>query len=559
MPDSLEREVATFRSPNALEEGEAAMIPSLVCAALAVASIPASAGSSSDWNAARAQHLLNRAGFGGSADEIARFVAMGEEKAVESLFPDPSKTPPPIVLGRASLPGDLVDPVEGLATIEDRRQGYVRLLPDLIATLNRFGDWWIDRMVAHDDPVRDHMTIFWHGHFVSSVKEVGNPYAIIEQIRFLRANALGPFETLVRGIGRDGAMLRYLNNDTNVAAHANENWARELMELFSLGDGNYTEQDIKESARAFTGWSQESSHFVYHRLDHDFGQKTFLGTTGNFDGDMVIGIILRQPACGRFLANKIITYFEGVPPTAERAEDYAAFLRANQYDIGKMLKRLFHDPAFYREEVLADRVSGPIEYLVGSARRLGVAPPSQLVLAGGDMLGQKLFWPPSVKGWDGGTTWVTTAAMMHRSNVVGALLGVVDTEKLVSGAAADASDPMAGGGARVSKKLPQAGTGLGLIGFIQLSGWQPKVELHKALASIGTQPNDAAIAGRLVESLLAVPADAPVVAGVTEYLKSQREAAGIKEGELLAAGDKGEPILRRTAHLILSLPEAQLN
>ena len=532
-------------------------------------SVPALAG---DWNAARAQHLLNRAGFGGSAEEIARFVEMGQDAAIESLFPDPAKTPPPNVLGRATLPGDLVDPVEGLATIEDRRQGYVRLLPDLIATLNRFGDWWIDRMVAHDDPVRDHMTIFWHGHFVSSVKEVGNPYAIIEQIRFLRANALGPFDVLVRGIGRDGAMLRYLNNDNNVKAHANENWARELMELFTLGDGNYTEQDIRESARAFTGWSQESSHFVYHRLDHDFGQKTFHGLTGNFDGDHVVDIILRQPACGRFLANKIILYFEGVPPTAERAEDYAAFLRSNQYDIGKMLKRLFKDEAFYRKEVLGDRVAGPIEYLVGSARRLGVAPPSQLVLAGGDMLGQKLFWPPSVKGWDGGMTWVTTAAMMHRSNVVGALLGVVDTEKLVTTAAPDAPSMAApeapskegapapvGGGARVSKKLPQAGTGLGLIGFIQISGWQPKVELHKALASIGTQPNDAAIAARLSECLLAVPPDASVVEGVTQYLKSQREAAGIQEGQLLSAGEKGEPILRLTAHLILSLPEAQLN
>ncbi len=534
------------------------MMQSFLCAALAAISVPGipiEPHSRAEWDTAHARHLLNRAGFGGSAEEIAKFVAMGEDQAIESLFPDPSKTPPPIVLGRASLPGDLVDPVEGLATIEDRRQGYVRLLPDLIATLNRFGDWWTDRMVAADDPVRDHMTIFWHGHFVSSVKEVGNPYAIIEQIRFLRANALGPFDVLVRGIGRDGAMLRYLNNDTNVKEHANENWARELMELFSLGDGNYTEQDIRESARAFTGWSQESSHFVYHRLDHDFGQKTFLGHTGNFDGDQVISVILRQPACGRFIAKKIITYFEGVPPTAERAEEYAAFLRSNEYDVGKMLKRLFHDPAFYREEVMNDRVSGPIEYLVGSARRLEVLPPSQLVLAGGDMLGQKLFWPPSVKGWDGGMTWVTTGAMMHRSNVIGALLGVVDTEKLAS--TADAS--MEGGGARVSKKLPQAGTGLGLLGFIQMSGWQPALALRTELAPLGDKPDDAAIAGKLVERLLAVPADAPVVQGVAAYLKSEREAAGIKEGELLAAGERSEPILRRTAHLILSLPEAQLN
>ena len=536
------------------------MISSFLCAVLSTAP-----GGPPDWDARRAEHLLNRAGFGGTTEDVARLVAMGQDAAIESLFPDPSKTPPPVVLGQANLPGDLVDPVEGLATIENRRQGFVRLLPDLLATLNRFGDWWVDRMYNADDPVRDQMTIFWHGHFVSSVKEVGNPYAIIEQIRFLRTNALGPFESLVRGIGRDGAMLRYLNNDTNVRAHANENWARELMELFSLGDGNYTEEDIKQSARAFTGWSQESSRFVYHRLDHDFGQKTFLGVTGNFDGDHITDVILQQPACGRFVAGKIIAYFEGTPPDAARAEDYAAFLRANRYDIGKMLKRLFHDPAFYRDEIVGNRVSAPIEYLVSSARRLGVRPPSQLVLGGGDMLAQKLFWPPSVKGWEGGATWVTTASMMHRSNIVGTLLDVIDTGKLISEASARA-DPStmldANPAAKPAGKpvrLPPAGTGLGQLGFIQLSGWKPDLALRKSLAAIAAKPTDAAIASRMLENLLAIPASPESAAAVADFVKTQREAAGLKEGDLAAGDERAEPVLRRTAHLILSLPEAQLN
>lgn len=538
-----------------------------LCSALFLLPAPASSdGKPTEWNARHAEHLLNRAGFGASTEEVARFVAMGQDAAIESLFPDPSRVPQPDILGEASLPGDLVDPAETHATVEGRREGFVRLQSNLIAALNHFGDWWIERMITSDDPLRDHMTIFWHGHFVSSLKEVGNSHAIIRQIRFLRENALGDFEALARGMGRDGAMLRYLNNDNNVKGHPNENWARELMELFTLGDGNYTENDIKESARAFTGWSQERSRFVYHRLDHDFEQKTLLGVTGNFDGDHVVDIIFEQPACGRFIAGKLIAYFEGFPPAQERVEDYATFLRSNDYNLGKLLRRLFHDPAFYRDEIVGNRVAGPIEYLVGASRRLGMHPPGQMVLAGGDMLGQRLFWPPSVKGWEGDMSWINTASIMHRSNVIGTMLGTVETAKLLSDSEADRSDRMAGEAMATPASSPQtapkkisAGTGIGLLNFIQESGWQPDLDLRASLAPLGAKPSDSAIAGRMIENLLAVPAAPGTLEEVARFLSQERETLGIREGELDSADARAEALLRRTAHLILSLPEAQLN
>ncbi|MGH8311468.1 MAG: DUF1800 domain-containing protein, partial [Steroidobacteraceae bacterium] len=344
-------------------------------------------------------------------------------------------------------------------------------------------------MIESDDPLRDRMTVFWHGHFCSSVKEVASSQDMINQIQFLRGHALGRFEALVRGIGRDPAMLRYLNNDNNVKDHPNENWARELMELFSLGDGNYTETDIKQAARAFTGWSRDltgSGSFEYKRTDHDFGGKRVLSVDGNLDGDHVIDIVLEQPACGRFLARKILAYLEGVPPTQERVDDYADFLRKNSYDFGKMLRRLFRDPQFYRDEVVGSRVTAPVEYLVGAARRLEIDPPGQMVLNAGDVLGQRLFWPPSVKGWEEGMAWITTATMMQRSNMIGVMVGLVDVRELLH-------DEQFAGDAATMRGKPERTSrtnGFNQLRYIQQMGWQPKLSLVERARNAGKTDDD---------------------------------------------------------------------
>lgn len=506
------------------------------------------------WDARAAEHLLNRAGFGGDEALVQKLVALGRERAVETFFPDPARTPQPDVLPGARLAGGLEEPADRHEFIVRRREDYTAHQIEIIVALNQYGNWWLQRMVRGDDPLRDHMTIFWHGHFVSSIKEVANSQEMIEQIQFLRENALGRFEVLARGVGKTPAMLEYLDNAENVKAHPNENWARELMELFALGDGNYTETDIKESARAFTGWTDEESRFTFHRLEHDFGQKTFLGVTGQLDGDLCVDVILQQPACARFVAGKLIAYFEGVPPARERVEEYAEFLRENGYDIGAFLRRLLNDDAFYRDEVVGMRVQGPVEFLVGTCRRLGFEVPGQLVLNGADMLGQRLFWPPSVKGWEGGMSWITTSTLMNRSNVTGAMLGLVDMRSLVFDEEFERDDAMDG----MSKRDRASRTnGLNHIRTIQETGWVPELDVRGLVAASGAQ-SDAEIARVLLVRILAVPVEDAMVAEPAAWLAREREARGIQPGAILES-EHAEDLLRRFAHLVLSLPEAQLH
>jgi hypothetical protein len=504
------------------------------------------------WDARAAEHLLNRAGFGGTSADVQKLVDMGLDKAVDSFFPEHAIVPAPKILGRASSPDGLESPEDRLATVEARREGYSRLQPDLILPLNRFADWWIERMIRSEDPLRDRMTLFWHGHFVSSVKDVGSSQDMIQQLLFLRENALGSFATLVRGIGRDPAMLRYLNNDTNVKDHPNENWARELMELFSLGDGNYTETDIKEAARAFTGWSRGPEGFEYKRLDHDFGPKRFLSVDGNLDGDAVVSVILEQPACARFVARKILAHFEGIAPDEARLADYADFLRKNDYDIGRMMKRLLKDPAFYRDEVVGTRVVPPVEYIVSAARRLGIDPPGQMVLNAGDLLGQRLFWCPSVKGWEDGLAWITTASMMQRSNMIGVMLGIVDVDSLMHD---DEFGPKSTEG---MEKHVSRTNGFNQLEFIQECGWQPTLSLSAKLKAAG-RTRDEEIVNWMVAELLGIPYSPDIAREPYDWLRETREKAGIAEGAWGDAGDKGESILRELAHLILSMPEAQVD
>jgi uncharacterized protein (DUF1800 family) len=509
-------------------------------------------GQAVHWDARTAEHLLNRAGFGGTSADVQKLVDLGLDKAVDSFFPEHPSVPAPEILGRAAQQDGLESPESRLATVGSRRSSYSRLQPDLILPLNRFADWWIERMIQSEDPLRDRMALFWHGHFVSSVKDVGNSQDMIRQLLFLRDNALGSFETLVRGIGRDPAMLRYLNNDTNVKDHPNENWARELMELFSLGDGNYTETDIKEAARAFTGWSRGPDGFEYKRLDHDFGPKHVLAVNGNLDGDAVIGVVLEQPACARFVARKILAHFEGVAPDEARLADYADFLRKNGYDIGRMMKRLLKDPAFYRDEVIGTRVVPPVEYLVSSARRLGIDPPGQMVLNAGDLLGQRLFWCPSVKGWEDGLAWITTASMMQRSNMIGVMLGIVEVDSLMHDDEFGAPEP-AGMEKRVSRT-----NGFNQLRFVQACGWQPALSMTAKVKAAG-KSRDEEIVNWMVNDLLAIPYSPDIAREPYDWLHAAREKPGSQEGGLADAGDKGETILRELAHLILSLPEAQVD
>lgn len=518
-----------------------------------------------EWDAPRAEHLLNRAGFGAAPDEIARAVARGAEATVDELLAGPAEggmrrfgAPREELRSGVFLPKRLTDgPDLGQpAPAATTERFYIdRGRREALGNVRDYCSGWIDSMLRGADPVRDRMAIFWHGHFVSGFEVVRDDRDIIRQVDFLRSGALGGFEELVRGIARDPAMLEYLNNNINEKSHPNENWARELMELFTLGEGNYSEDDIKEAARAYTGWTNRDHEFVFDRHLHDYGSKEVLGVQGNLDGDLVIDILLERPDCARFIAWKLIAYLEGVEPTAERTEVYAAALRDGDYHIGSFLRRLFLDPDFYRDEVRASRVAAPVEYFVGMARRLGVEPPPNLVFIASSLLGQRLFDPPNVKGWEEGMPWMTTGSVMQRSNLVAALLGELGTG--ASGTATEAFEAMV-------ELRGREFTGpyrdfLAMQAWFEATGWRPERMAFIEDLRAAAVHTDEAIVAELLDRILAVPPEASSATRVTGQLTEWREAAGIAPGALLEAGERADSLLVRLAHLILSLPEAQLN
>jgi hypothetical protein len=529
---------------------------------VSVVSPAGDAGDSAAWNARDAEHLLNRAAFGATPDEVRAAVAAGRDATVDALFPvDAGALERPS--GAPDLPGSLTRPESLHARAVLRREGYVELQSDHILPLGRGGAQWAERMLDGRDPLRERMTLFWHGHLVSSYKEVGDSYEMLAQIELLRRLAFGPFGELLRGVARDPAMLQYLGNAKNVADHPNENWARELMELFALGDGHYSEDDVKEVARAFTGWSDERSRFAFHRVDHDFGRKTVLGLTGMLDGDDVIERILAEPAAGRFLAAKLIAFFEGLAPDEERVEIYAACLREHGFEIEPFLRRLFADPAFYRDAVVGTRIASPVEYVVGVARRLHAAPPGELVVAAATVLGQRLYYPPSVKGWEPGRAWITTGSLMQRSNVAGALLGRVAIARVLHDEEFDAGSAPSIAWMHPPAELNQPLTaGFPMLRWIEHSGWKARVALGAELASLlgpdAAAADDARVAAAALDAWLAVAAAPGTTAYVAQFLHDERERSDLAPGELFTGGADAEELLARLAHLVASLPEAQL-
>lgn len=527
-----------------------------------------------EWDARAAEHLLNRAGFGAPAHEIERAVLRGHAGLLHELLGgDPFHERP--FYARVRAERGLEAYLAGLPP-EERRVEVRRLRNEDDEQLRDFLTWWVERMLDGEDPLRERMTLFWHGFFTSSQQDVNNSYEMIMQNQFLRKNALGSFAHLVHGIARDPAMLEYLDNDESRRGSPNENFARELMELFTLGEGHYTEQDVQEAARAFTGWTDRHGRFRYNVEKHDDGEKTVLGVTGRLDGDDVIEVLLAQDACARHLARHLLAYFEGVEPDVARLEAYAALLRREEYEVAPFLEHLFGDPAFYRDEVVGTRISSPIDFLVGAARRLGCEPPARLVLIGAAALGQRLFDPPNVQGWEEGPAWITTSTLMQRGNLAGVLLEQVRLRDFVDGAPggdpAPSAETMTGPvmdeaemqapemtdwqGPREPPPFPARE--LGELKGLQRLDWRPRLNLAAELNYAAVR-GDQEVVDALLDRLLAVEVSAATRAELLLLVSREREALGLEEGELLEEEWRAEPLLRRVAHVILSLPEAQLH
>ena len=272
---------------------------------------------------------------------------------------------------------------------------------------------WLDEMVNSNAQLREKMSLFWHGHFACRVINIFFQQQLLD---IIRRNALGNFGDLLREVSKSPAMLSFLNNQQNKKEHPNENFAREVMELFTMGRGNYTEQDIKESARSFTGWGFNlAGEFVERKNLHDTGQKTFLGKSGNFDGDDIIDIILEKKSTAQFITKKIYKYFVNEEVDEELADKLAEGFYRSNYNLSELMNKIFSSDWFYDEKNIGTRIKSPVELLVGIRRMLPVKmqkPELQLLFQ--KTMGQYLFYPPNVAGWPGGKNWIDSSSLMLR-------------------------------------------------------------------------------------------------------------------------------------------------
>jgi len=329
-------------------------------------------------------HLLRRAGFGLSPEDATEYRALGYRGAVRRLLDGLDEPVPP------DAPG--FDPYE----------------PGAIQQA------WLDRVVGGKGPLAEKLALFWHGHFATSDAKVQEPLLMWRQYRLFRAAGAGRFPQLVAGVSRDVAMIRWLDGNANRKGHANENYARELQELFTLGIGNYTESDIREIARAFTGWGSRHHDFVFTDEFHDHGAKTVHGHTGDLDGDDVVRILTALPQSHTFIAIKLLRFFSHPDPTEAEVADIAEVLATTGGDIRAALFVMFLSPSFLDERRARALVKSPVETMVGAMRAVGMKETPLWVHGALERMGQILFRPPSVKGWPEGTAWLTSAAVVER-------------------------------------------------------------------------------------------------------------------------------------------------
>ena len=380
------------------------------------------------WNDETAAHLLNRARFGATPAEIESARKKGLVAMVRELVDvraDAGNVPPPAW----AKPRNIRAARTALKAAKERGENFretarqFRVMEgDEILDLRR---WWLERMMNSPAPLLEKMTLFWHGHFATSVQKVKDGYWMWLQNDTLRRNALGNFATLVKAISRDPAMMIYLDLQQNREAHPNENWARELMELFTVGIGNYSEDDIRAAARAFTGYRIDTTtqQFRFARMEQDLGTKKFMGHTGPLNGDNVIDILVRQPACSRFISRKLWRFFVEDEPSQEIVDAIASRIRAHNFEMRPVLREIFSSAEFYSDRAMGTQIKSPLQYIVQTSKLLETQLPSPIVVQNAmRQMGQILFAPPNVKGWDGGKDWITTSTLLFRYNFANYLI-----------------------------------------------------------------------------------------------------------------------------------------
>jgi uncharacterized protein (DUF1800 family) len=357
------------------------------------------------WDLRRVGHLYRRATFGATLAELEAGLKNGPEKTVASLLAG----------------GD------GLEEFDRRMQP----LADTIARGNdavHLRSWWLTRMLYTPHPLQEKITLFWHNHFATSNAKVQSARFMLAQYNLLRKHALGSFAKMLQEMSYDPAMLVWLDGRGSKKGNPNENYARELMELFSLGIGNYTEQDIREAARAFTGWEIAGASATFSPAQHDTGKKTVLGQTGEWKPDDIVRICLEQKSAPYFVAGKLFRFLvsDSITPTRELLEPLASAFVASKYDFGAMVKTVLSSNLFFSNEVYRTRVKAPVDFALGIIRALEGKIGTTALAVALEQLGQNVFNPPSVKGWDGGTAWLNGQTLLYRQNLALALSSTED-------------------------------------------------------------------------------------------------------------------------------------
>ena len=396
-----------------------------------------------DWSYDRAAHLLERLGFGGTPTQINKLANMSPQEAVDrlinyqtinnSIVPpfdesgifDPGMEPFPRSRAEAVQLAREMGEAMGVSVKPTGDRPYQHVVNKYFYYLrsnrlesHRLGQYWAQRILITERPFEEKIALFWHGHFATSDAKVRDYRKMSLQIELFRENGVGNFHDLVLAVAQDPAMLVFLDAGENIKGQPNENFAREILELFTLGIGNYSEDDIREAARAFTGWSNDSLQFVVNEEFHDEENKTFLGETGNFDGSDIIDIVMRQESTARFIIEKLYRYFVATEFPPQRINELALLLRDSGYELKPLFRAMFLARDFYAPHAYSTQIKSPVDLVLSTYRKLGVRslPGVPDFHEATSSLGQQLLYPPNVAGWEGGRTWITPATLVERGN-----------------------------------------------------------------------------------------------------------------------------------------------
>ena len=396
-----------------------------------------------NWNYETAAHLLERAGFGGTPAQIEALAVLSPKAAVNSLvnfdsannrhlqafehsgihdaglepFPPSRPATTELAINTGEALGVRVKP-EGNRRLQPVVNKFFYWLRASRLETNRVAYWWADRMVASTNPLQEKMALFWHGHYAINESKVRDYRKLLNELELFHEMGTGSFRDLMVAVAQDPAMLSFLDAGVNLKGAPNENFAREIMELFTMGVGNYSETDIREAARAFTGWNYVDLNFVINEDQHDNDIKNFLGHSGNFDGVEIIDLIMEQPVTAEYIASKIYRFFVREELSQTLAEELGNTLRDADYDVATLLASIFISKDFYSAPSVGSQIKSPVQLAVSTYRKLGLesAPGVPDFNQATGALSQSLFRPPTVAGWAGGRSWMTPGLLLERGN-----------------------------------------------------------------------------------------------------------------------------------------------